>query len=54
MNDSDEYPRFEHIQRADGSRYLRIQTEDAQFLVAVHGNDLDRLQELLDEPPTCL
>lgn len=46
--------RFDHIQRVDGSRYLRIHTEKVDYLVQVHGDDLDELRDRLDEPPTAL
>lgn len=52
-NDS-EILEFDHIQRADGSRFLKIHTEKMTFLLQVHGNDLDDLRDRLDEPPTVL
>jgi hypothetical protein len=45
---------FDHIQRLDGSRFLKIHTEQTTFLLQIHGDDLDDLRERLDEPPTVL
>lgn len=60
MNDADDDTEdteditFDHLQRPDGSRFLRIHTGTTNYLVQVERDDLDRLKERIDEPPTVL
>jgi hypothetical protein len=45
---------FEHIQRLDGSRFLKIHTSQTTFLVQVKRDDLKDLKEVITSPPTTL
>jgi NAD kinase len=45
---------FEHIQRLDGSRFLKIHTEQTTFLVQVKRDDFEDLREAINNPPNVL
>ena len=45
---------FQHIQRLNGDRFLRVNTDETIFFVRIYRDDLQQLKEQLDEPPTVL
>jgi hypothetical protein len=53
-DDDSEVLDFEHIQRLDGSRFLKIHTKKTTFLLQVKRDDLKDLKETIDQPPNVL
>ena len=45
---------FQHIQRLSGDRFLRVVTEETVILVRIYRDDLQKIKEQLDEPPTVI